>query len=156
MAEESATAGMEIDTAVQHLAGPSTGHNPDNKPKPRFEIKKYNAVALWAWGKLFVDQNRREDLRHRELYIELTCDSSRTLTLLSSLFSFARRLQTWLSIIAPFAVTISWMLASNARQINLPLVRRIAMLRGECVIMLSTFTVFRKFPTQLTFLCDCA
>lgn len=20
------------------------------KPKPRFEIKKYNAVALWAWG----------------------------------------------------------------------------------------------------------
>lgn len=21
------------------------------KPKPRFEIKKYNAVALWAWGK---------------------------------------------------------------------------------------------------------
>lgn len=51
MAEESATAGMEIDTAMPHPAGPSSEQSPDSKPKPRFEIKKYNAVALWAWGK---------------------------------------------------------------------------------------------------------
>lgn len=49
MAEEIAAAGMEIDTAMpQQPAAPETT---ENKPKPRFEIKKYNAVALWAWGK---------------------------------------------------------------------------------------------------------
>ncbi len=39
---------MEIDSASHGCrAGPSsTG----DKSKPRFEIKKYNAVALWAWG----------------------------------------------------------------------------------------------------------
>lgn len=48
MAEESAAAGMEIDTAPQQAPAPEAS---ENKPKPRFEIKKYNAVALWAWGK---------------------------------------------------------------------------------------------------------
>lgn len=57
MAEESATAGMEIDTAMPRPVGPSIEQNLDNKPKPRFEIKKYNAVALWAWGKLFLQTN---------------------------------------------------------------------------------------------------
>lgn len=43
MAQENT--GMDIDAGPK-AAGPAT----DDKQKPRFEIKKYNAVALWAWG----------------------------------------------------------------------------------------------------------
>jgi hypothetical protein len=41
-------AGMEIDSGPVPHAGPSSELE---KKKPRFEIKKYNAVALWAWGR---------------------------------------------------------------------------------------------------------
>lgn len=62
MAEESAAAGMDIDTGIAaanqgeqapdasppgSAAASSSG---DGTSKVRFEIKKYNAVALWAWG----------------------------------------------------------------------------------------------------------
>lgn len=53
MAEEGAAAGMEIDTAVPQPQQPTAPAVPENKAKPRFEIKKYNAVALWAWGTCF-------------------------------------------------------------------------------------------------------
>ncbi|PXF42988.1 E3 ubiquitin-protein ligase RBX1 [Gracilariopsis chorda] len=45
MANQGSASNMDIDT-------PATGPAPragEEKPKPRFEIKKYNAVALWAW-----------------------------------------------------------------------------------------------------------
>lgn len=50
MAEESAAAGMDIDTNTPASNQPEAAPS-DDKAKPRFEIKKYNAVALWAWGK---------------------------------------------------------------------------------------------------------
>lgn len=37
-------AAMDVDDAD---AGPSTA--PDRSTKKRFEVKKWNAVALWAW-----------------------------------------------------------------------------------------------------------
>jgi len=49
MAEEASAAGMEIDTATPAPA-PNAETPAEDRPKPRFEIKKYNAVALWAWG----------------------------------------------------------------------------------------------------------
>jgi hypothetical protein len=31
--------------------------DPEGEPQKRFEIKKWNAVALWAWGEIdFVDE----------------------------------------------------------------------------------------------------
>jgi hypothetical protein len=44
-------AGMEIDSGPIAVAGPSVD---SDKKKPRFEIKKYNAVALWAWGRWLI------------------------------------------------------------------------------------------------------
>jgi hypothetical protein len=46
------TTGMDIDGAPSAPAGSSSGATAADvdKKKPRFEIKKYNAVALWAWG----------------------------------------------------------------------------------------------------------
>lgn len=32
----------------------STGAGTSTKKAKRFEIKKWNAVSLWAWGKFFV------------------------------------------------------------------------------------------------------
>lgn len=58
MTEDGAAAGMEIDTAAPSpsitpvtAAASGTVQQGADKSKPRFEIKKYNAVALWAWGK---------------------------------------------------------------------------------------------------------
>ena len=54
MADDTA-AGMEIDTITEaekpKTLAQNTGMNDGDKqkPKPRFEIKRYNAVALWAW-----------------------------------------------------------------------------------------------------------
>jgi hypothetical protein len=45
---ETDQAGMEIDSGPVATAGSSADAE---KKKPRFEIKKYNAVALWAWGR---------------------------------------------------------------------------------------------------------
>lgn len=48
---------MEIDTGsapgIAPLGASSTAiiKASGEKKKPRFEIKKYNAVALWAWGR---------------------------------------------------------------------------------------------------------
>jgi hypothetical protein len=50
---------MEIDAAPA-VAGTGTSSavpSAGDKKKPRFEIKKYNAVALWAWG-MFVFRMR--------------------------------------------------------------------------------------------------
>jgi hypothetical protein len=44
---ETDQAGMEIDSGTVAIGGSSADAE---KKKPRFEIKKYNAVALWAWG----------------------------------------------------------------------------------------------------------
>jgi hypothetical protein len=44
-------AGMEIDSGPIAVASPSAD---SDKKKPRFEIKKYNAVALWAWGRWLI------------------------------------------------------------------------------------------------------
>lgn len=57
MADDGATASMEIDTPTPGGSGKTNtqldmkppGTEGGEKPKPRFEIKKYNAVALWAW-----------------------------------------------------------------------------------------------------------
>lgn len=45
---------MEIDSGAPSNAqteGGGDGGSGQSEKKPRFEIKKYNAVALWAWGK---------------------------------------------------------------------------------------------------------
>lgn len=47
MADET---GMEIDSGPSAQAL-TVATADSTKEKPRFEIKKYNAVALWAWGK---------------------------------------------------------------------------------------------------------
>lgn len=56
MAEEGTAAGMEIDTVPTPAAtnNNTTEASGEKKAKPRFEIKKYNAVALWAWGRVFI------------------------------------------------------------------------------------------------------
>lgn len=42
---------MEIDPTPPAPAAVATPATHDSeRPRPRFEIKKYNAVALWAWG----------------------------------------------------------------------------------------------------------
>lgn len=57
MATENSSATMDIDSGApsnaQTEGGGDSGSGQSDK-KPRFEIKKYNAVALWAWGKLYV------------------------------------------------------------------------------------------------------
>lgn len=40
----------EEDHSMSEEAGPSSG---STKKAKRFEIKKWNAVALWAWGKFY-------------------------------------------------------------------------------------------------------
>jgi len=40
--------GMDVDSPA--VPSTSSGSN-----KKRFEVKKWNAVALWAWGKYFFD-----------------------------------------------------------------------------------------------------
>jgi RING-box protein 1 len=44
----SAAVPMEEVTGEESGAGASASE----KPRKRFEVKKWNAVALWAWGKL--------------------------------------------------------------------------------------------------------
>lgn len=55
MATENTSATMDIDSGAPSNAqaeGGGDGGSGQSEKKPRFEIKKYNAVALWAWGKL--------------------------------------------------------------------------------------------------------
>ncbi|EJD01484.1 ring-box Roc1/Rbx1/Hrt1 protein [Fomitiporia mediterranea MF3/22] len=44
-------ADMEVDTPVETAPAPSTASKKkaDGKDKKRFEVKKWNAVALWSW-----------------------------------------------------------------------------------------------------------
>ncbi|CAJ0830812.1 11128_t:CDS:2 [Entrophospora sp. SA101] len=45
---------MEVDNSMdiddKSTSSKCAGKYKDDEEKPRFEVKKWNAVALWAWG----------------------------------------------------------------------------------------------------------
>lgn len=45
-------AAMDTDVPMVQAGEPSSSAGPSSKKPKRFEIKKWNAVALWAWGTL--------------------------------------------------------------------------------------------------------
>lgn len=40
---------MDVDIPVEQNTISKAKPSPDGKDVPRFEVKKWNAVALWAW-----------------------------------------------------------------------------------------------------------
>jgi hypothetical protein len=50
-----------VEPAAAAVSTPAAGPvaTTGDKKKPRFEIKKYNAVALWAWGSYLAAHVRR-------------------------------------------------------------------------------------------------
>ncbi|TPX44710.1 hypothetical protein CcCBS67573_g10400 [Chytriomyces confervae] len=104
------------DVEMTEAAVPATAPAPAAKGKEkdlssgkkRFEVKKWNAVALWAWGQFRMHSSFR--------------------ILLSILVSHDD--QTLLSTTAQSVVTTLWTSASNARRTRRQRLRRNAQSRG--------------------------
>lgn len=50
--ERKSMATLDSDVPMVPAGDPSSSAGPSSKKPKRFEIKKWNAVALWAWGGL--------------------------------------------------------------------------------------------------------
>jgi len=53
-ARERGMATLDSDVPMIPAGEPSSSAGPSSKKPKRFEIKKWNAVALWAWGICFL------------------------------------------------------------------------------------------------------
>lgn len=136
MAEENTAAGMEIDTALPQQP-PPTAPAVESTVKPRFEIKKYNAVALWAWGAYCVISSCLSMLSQAASSLTLSFCTEYAFMIIHYVL-----LQIWLWTIAPFAVTTLWMRALSARLISRLRVVRTAMLHGAFATMPFITTAF--------------
>eukprot|EP00262_Sarcandra_glabra_P021819 TRINITY_DN937_c0_g1_i6.p1 TRINITY_DN937_c0_g1~~TRINITY_DN937_c0_g1_i6.p1 ORF type:complete len:117 (-),score=6.80 TRINITY_DN937_c0_g1_i6:197-547(-) len=108
-----------LDTDINMIPageGP-VGAGPSSKKPKRFEIKKWNAVALWAWGLGFQFFD----------YLLIPCWIDSRMQILS-----------WITVL--FAGTISWISVLSAKLIKLALRARNALWLGVYAITLFTST----------------
>lgn len=127
---------LDSDIPMVPAGEPSSSAGPSSKKPKRFEIKKWNAVALWAWGKFL-----------RTLTLTLTSPIP------SSFLAFLRRIreprvsiltlcvsfvQILLSITVRSAGTTSWISVSPSFSLSI-------LLHNHYLALIYIFRIFRDF-----------